>query len=153
MNINKLGLLLTFLSNVSVIGGIVFLAIEISQNTDMIQIQTAGQEQQRILGRYIDTPDLATIETKLGSVAGTYNFSTEIILVNDYGLTNAEAKRWTRYVMDMWLSNSINYRQSNSCSIGARVALQPYNRQLFTEVSTAGLLNPEYAKCVTETLR
>ncbi len=105
------------------------------------------------MGRYIESPDLKAIEAKLGSVEGTNVFAAEVALVRDYGLTDEEAILWTRYLMDVWLANGINFRQNGQCGIGATIARRPYNRILFDEVAnSSGRIGREYVECVKKSL-
>ena len=149
MNIEKINPWLTLISNLSVVAGIVFLAVEINQNSELLQFQAVSQEQQRFLGRYVDSPELPRIEAKLIGDISASSDSPVAKLVRDYGLTPEDARRWTRYVLDQWLSNASRYNTgaSEACRVGARLATPPYNRMIFDALSRNNL-SDEYVDCV-----
>jgi hypothetical protein len=154
MNVERINPWLTFISNLAVVAGIIFLAVEINQNSEMITLQVTSQEQQRVLGRYIESPDLAIIEVKLEGDISPSGDSAIAVLVNDYGLTQEEARRWVRYMVDQWLSNSANWQisgDSDVCRIGAAVTFAPYNRMIFDYISS-NTLSAEYIDCVKQFL-
>ena len=67
---NKLNERLTLIANLSVVAGIVFLALELQQNTQAIQAQTRDsitEKQMTYLGWRATSPELAAIVAKVDS--------------------------------------------------------------------------------------
>ena len=89
---DKLNRRLTLIANISVVLDIIFLAVEVQQNTQAIQAQTRDsitEKQMEYLGWVATTPELAAIADR----------------VEEQGvqsLTGAETYQWQRYVAGQW---------------------------------------------------
>jgi len=76
MKLSKLNESLTLLANIGVIAGIVFLAIEVQQNTSMMQAQTRDSITQSILTIQEWNTDISNVELMARGVAGQIETDT-----------------------------------------------------------------------------
>ena len=101
---NKLNERLTLIANLSVVAGIVFLALELQQNTQAIQAQTRDsitEKQMTYLGWRATSPELAAVVAKVRS-AGMDS------------LTDAEFSQWQAYVFGLmreWENSFYQYER------------------------------------------
>ena len=68
---DKLNQRLTLIANISVVLGIIFLAVELRQNTEAIQAQTGDsitEKQMTYLGWVATSPDLSAVAFKVTSL-------------------------------------------------------------------------------------
>jgi len=147
MNVENVNRWLTLAANLGVIVGIVFLALEVNQNTQMTLIDREDRQQEQSNGRFIDSDSLAEIEAKISAVVGITE--TETRLMKDYGLTLAEAKLWRKYMLNQWLAGASNFEVTGSdipCAVGASLTRVNDNHILFEELGL--LLNDQYRQCV-----
>jgi len=149
MNLEKLNPWLTLLSNVAVVAGIIFLAMEIQQNSETIRISNETEQRRNVLGRYVEVESLAEIEALIGETTGFTPI--EIRLIEDYGLSPEQAKRWWRFMLDQWISNAVNWEYSNDdsvCTIGANLLRINDNHVLFEEFTP--FISASYIQCVND---
>ncbi len=149
MNLEKLNPWLTLFSNIAVVAGIVFVAMEIQQNSEAIRISNEAEQRHNVLGRFVEIESLAEIEALIGELTGFSPIETR--LIEDYGLSPEQAKRWWRYMLDQWIANAVNWEYSNDntvCNIGANLLRVNDNHLLFEEFTP--FMNPEYMQCVKE---
>ena len=114
---DRLNQWLTLLANLGVIAGLIFVGIEVRQNTLAIERELNTSFADNVHGRLSDSDYLAPIVTKI--MAKELDFEMLAELKNEYELTDIEAQRWWRHLMQIWLRYQADWvyrgRAVNDC--------------------------------------
>ena len=116
MSIMELGALGEFVGAIAVVISLIFVGLQVRQNTKMVRAQTATVDRQ-VSNEFADmataevfrSPHLPSIMAKIHAVDGVPELVTAF--VDRYGLTEEEALRWTRWEMRIWLNIQNDYRR------------------------------------------
>ena len=153
MNKDSLNTWLTLAANIGVLIGIIFLAVEIQQNTQAINRDIELSELDYNLGRFVESDHLPGIVEKIGESPAGRNSTLRIEspIMEEFGLSSAEASRWWRWVLSQWLRNEVDWeyagRERESCRVGTIILGQNGNKLLWDLLSERNL-SPEYIDCV-----
>jgi len=125
---------LTLAANVGVLAGIVFLGLEIQQNTKAIERDIQIQSSEVRHGQIANSDYLPSITVKLNEVQGRSSIVTQFI--EEFGFTTEEANRWWRYLAQNWEQNEADWiyrgRPPDDCPIALRL-IEFKDNQLFYE--------------------
>ena len=97
---SKLNERLTLFANVAVVLGIVFLALEVRQNTRAIERQSRIDYADGITEPFLDDAPMGEVLAKVKAVDGREPLVQE--LIDTYGLTEVEAATWNRHLYRVW---------------------------------------------------
>jgi len=100
MDTDRLNRWLTLVANLAVVAGIIFLAIEIRQNTLSNERQMLMERISGSMDPYFSSPELVEVWAKVKAVDGLEPVAAEYI--NRYNLTPEEAVLWSRLVHRGW---------------------------------------------------
>ena len=104
----KLNTWLTLLANFGVLIGIIFLALEIQQNNNLLERDIALSQQDVSNGQFINSDYLPGILNKINDATGFSGFNQQYI--DEFDLTPEEATRWARYINQIWRENEANWQ-------------------------------------------
>ena len=153
MNKDSLSAWLTLTANVGVLIGIVFLAIEIQQNTQALNRDIELTELDYNLGRFVESDHLPDIVGKIGesSARRDSTLRLERQIMEEFGLSRAEASRWWRWVLSQWLRNEVDWKYAGEsrerCRVGTIIRGQNGN-DLLWELLAGNNFSPNYIDCV-----
>ena len=99
---SKLERWLAIVANLAVVGGIVFLAAEINQNTRAIERQGRIDYVDGITEPFLDDVPIGEVLAKVKAVDGRESFVQ--VLMDQYNLTEVEAATWNRHLYRVWYS-------------------------------------------------
>jgi len=100
MDTDRLNRWLTLVANLGVIAGIVFLAIEIRQNTATQELQMRMDRISGLMDPYFESPELVEVWAKVKAVDGLEPVAERF--VDRYKLTPEEAALWSRLIHRDW---------------------------------------------------
>ena len=148
MNLEKLNQWLTLTANVGVLVGIIFLAIEIQQNTNAIQYEVTLTEQNIMNGPFTNTDRLPEIKAKINEVQGSSGLTTEF--AKTFDLSIEDSLRWTRYLTQVWQINEANWRlvgnDESICEFG-KILLSSLDNEIYWNYQRPRY-SPEFVDCV-----
>ena len=110
MTIDQLGSLGEMISAIAVLLTLGYLAVQIRQAKDMFSIETRRNRGDRLVqffGNEVKSPYLVPILEKIQNQHG-YGIEQEA-LIEAYGLTKAEAIRWTAHLSTLWQPIIVEY--------------------------------------------
>lgn len=148
MKLSELNEWLTLTANFGVLLGIVFLGIEIQQNTRAIERQVNIDSANALHGEMAGSQYYPDIQLKINAVQG----GSEIVdnYVELFDLTPEQAERWWRRLAQMWGHNEADWiyrgRDDTECSL-ALTLLRFQDQQLFYEFWKQRL-EPGYVRCI-----
>lgn len=146
MKLSEINNWFSLIANIGVLAGLVFLGLEMQQNTRMAERELAVSQSDNIHGQIVESEFLSNILTKIDAVQGEPRLVTEYI--EKYGMTAEESRRWWRYIFQIWTYNQAewiyNGRPPNNCEVNQ---LRFVDHQLFYEHMKVAL-DEEYVKCI-----
>ena len=144
---------LSLFANFGVIIGIVFLAIEIQQNTMALnrEIELSGLEYS--LGRFVESDHLPDIVAKVAESSPDSDSTRglERTIMEEFNLSSSEAARWWRWILSQWLRDEVDWKYTGEnregCTVGAILRTQNGN-QLLWELFGSDSFSDGYVECV-----
>ncbi len=137
------------MANVGVLAGILFLAIEIQQNNNLLERDITLSNQDVINGQFINSEYLPGILTKINEATGQSGFDVQYI--EEFGLTQVEATRWIRFINQQWRQNEANWvalgGSEEICRALASSLRRGRDHQIYWDNRQEGY-NPEFVECV-----
>ena len=149
MDTDKLNQWLTLAANMAVLGGIVFLAIEIRQNTVMQERQMQIERVSGSMDPYFASGELARIYAKVKAVDGLEPVAEAF--VDRYGLKPEEAVLWSRLVNSGWYVKQAHFLTDGpSAELENEIlGLHQYpDVRIVFEANEDGALLPEFVEYV-----
>jgi len=107
MNADNLNRWLTLVANLAVVAGIIFLALELRQNTIMQERQMEFDRITSMNAPYYSSPELARALIKTKEVDGLEPSVAEF--VDRYDFTPEEAVVYSRYILDGWYKRNAHF--------------------------------------------
>jgi len=146
VNLDKINGWLTLIANLGVIAGLVFVGLELRQNTMAMDREIRTSFADNIHGSIAESEYLVPIVTKIMAAEGSDDFLKE--LREQYGLNAEEAQRWWRYWMQTWLRNQADWIYEGGTDCAGNVYLLRYKdqRTLFNHLKQR--LDPRFVSCV-----
>jgi hypothetical protein len=143
---------LNILANFGVIVGLIFVGIELQQNTRVIDRDFQISQLDYGLGTFVNSDYLPQIVEKINRVEDTsVSGDLDALLMDAFDLTNAEAARWWRWMMSQWLRDEVDWNfagRGDNCFVGQILRNQNNNHILWDQLKNNGNFDPEYAACV-----
>lgn len=115
MSFDRLNDWLTLIANLGVIGGLVFVGLEVRQNTLAMERQIRVEFADNTHGRIAESNELVSIVAKVVEGQGVPNFLQK--LNEEFGLTHEETQRWWRYIYLVMLRDEADwlYNEEEGC--------------------------------------
>ena len=143
---------LTLLANIGVIVGLVFLAYEVQQNTRVIDREFQTSRLDYSLGIFVNSDHLPQIVEKINQVSDTsVSGELDTLMMETFGLTNAEAARWWRWMLSQWLRDEVDWNfegRTDQCFVGQILKSQNNNDVLWNQLKNNGNFDPAYVACI-----
>lgn len=111
MSLDRLNDWLTLIANLGVIAGLVFVGLEIRQNTLVMERQIRVEYADNVHGQIAESDHLAPIVAKVVTLNRTSDFLEE--LGSEYNLTPEEVQRWWRYLFQTMLRDEADWLYDN----------------------------------------
>lgn len=154
MKIASLNSWLTLFANFGVIMGIVFLAIEIRQNTMALNREIELSSLEYSLGRFVESDHLPNIAAKVAesSPESDSTRGIERTIMEEFNLSTNEAARWWRWVISQWLRDEVDWKYTGEnregCAVGAIIREQNGNQLLWEFFTSNNSFSDGYVECV-----
>jgi hypothetical protein len=143
-----LGKALGILANLGVIAGIVFLGLEIRQNTAALDREIAISSAETVFGKVAESDYLPEIFEKVMAIQGPDAVIPP--LMAEFGLSNQEAQRLWRYMTQVWIHDQADWiyngRSKEDCFLG-KILLTFRDNQIWFSYQK-DFLDPEYVVCL-----
>ena len=143
---------LTLVANVGVLAGLIFVGLEIRQNTLALEREIRISNADAVHGQVANSDYLVQINQKMAAMSGGPNALVDLVDAYQevFGLSENEAHRWWRYLMQVWQRNQADWiysgREDDDCG-QAEALLRFKDNQLFFD-AMKGELDQEYVACV-----
>jgi hypothetical protein len=142
------GQMISILANFGVIAGIVFLAMEVRQNTAALDREVALSSADTLFGQVANSDYLPEILEKVHAVQGSDPPVPDYM--NTFGLSHQQAQRLSRYLRQVWLHSQADWiysgRDPANCITGRNLITYRDNQILFSVIRNG--LDPDYVECV-----
>ena len=153
MTLQDLGNIGEFVGAIGVIASLVYLAVQIRQNTTSVRASTFQKQAIAMTLRFFASSELSAVLAKLKAVDGLQPIPQA--LVGRYDLTPEEALLWERHLALVWMGLEANYSlsgESQELESRIRFLLTFPDNQLYWEhgIPVAGADFGEYVKGVRE---
>ncbi len=146
MKLSELNDWFTLVANLGVVAGLVFLGLEMQQNTRLAERELAVSQSDNIHGQIVESDFLSEILIKINAVQGITNIVSDYMEV--YGMSEAEAQRWWRYIFQVWNYNQADWiyrgRPTEDCEV---FQLRFLDHELFYK-RMKDTLDLEYVACL-----
>jgi len=109
MKLDRIAQWAEVLANVGVLVSVVFLVLQIQENTQILRIQAAERRAAALNTPLITNPQLPEILSKIKAVDGAEPHVKAFM--DRYELTYVEAVVWMRYLGDLWSGLNAEYAQ------------------------------------------
>jgi hypothetical protein len=139
---------LTLIANIGVLAGLIFVGLEIRQNTLALEREISISSAESTHGVVANSDYLAQINQKMTEVNGA--IGPVVALQELYGLSEEEAHRWWRYLFQVWLRNQADWiyggKEDDAC-VRAVQLMRWRDNQVFFETMKFSL-DQDYVACV-----
>jgi len=145
---------LNILANFGVIVGLIFVGIELQQNTRVIDRDFQISQVDYALGTFVNSDYLPQIVEKINRVKdSSVSGDLDALLMEAFDLTNSEAARWWRWMLSQWLRDEVDWNfegRGDNCFVGQILRSQNNNHILWDQLKKNGNFDPEYVACVDD---
>jgi|GEM_PF-1864967 len=148
MDLENINQWLSLIANLVVLVGIIFLAIEIQQNTNAARYEAVLAQQEIINGPFTNTDRLPEILAQVHEVQGGDNVPIE--LSETYSLSMADSLRMARYLTQIWQTNEANWLllgEDETICIFSNVLLRAQDNEIYWR-NQRGRYDPRFIECV-----
>ena len=150
---DKLNQWLTLVANLGVIAGLVFVGIEVRQNTLAIERELATSFADNVHGTLANSDHLTAIAAKIMKHEGGAPTLLKA-LGDEYDLTEIETQRWWRHLMQIWLRSQADWvyrgRDPDDCEHEGFLMQFRDNQILITAIASNHQFEAEYIQCVQQ---
>lgn len=149
MSPEKINTWLSLLANFGVLIGIIFLAIEIQQNNNLLERDITLSQQDAVNGQFINSDYLPGIQKKIYEAEGIDGYDRRYI--EEFNLTEEESIRWARYINQIWRQNEANWEalggSDNICRSMAGNLNRRRDYQIYWENRKQAYI-PRFVECI-----
>ena len=150
MKLSEINEWLVLIANIGVLLGIVFLSLEIRQNTKVIEREMMISSADAMHGQFIDSEYLPGMLVKLNNAQSINADSLVQPLMSEFDFTEEEAHRWWRYLAQTWIHNQADWiyngKRSTDCQQPVFL-LRFRDQQLFFDFYKRNL-DQDYLECI-----
>ena len=146
MSLDKLNVWLSLIANLGVIAGLVFVGLEIRQNTTAMEREIRTSYADNVHGQIAESDYLAPIVTKIMEKDGSDGVGQKIMA--EYDLSPEEAQRWWRHLLQNWLRDQADWIYEGGVDCSKNIFKMKSKDQEILFKSLKYLFEPEFVKCV-----
>ena len=149
MNLEKLNQWLATIANLGVLVGIIFLAIEIQQNTNAVKYEAVLAQQEVVNGPFTNTDRLPEILAQIHEVQGGNALPLELSKV--YNLSMEDSLRWARYLTQIWQTNEADWlllgEDESICEYSKILLISAQDNEIYWRIQQ-GRYDPRFVECI-----
>jgi hypothetical protein len=146
MNLDKLNIWLALIANLGVIAGLVFVGLEVRQNTLAMEREIRISFADNVHGQIAESDYLAPIVSKIMEEDGNAVAVNELMV--EYELSAEEAQRWWRHLLQIWLRDQADWIYEGEIDCANSIFKMRFKDQQILFNSFKDSLEPGFAKCV-----